>query len=50
VSSPLFSTPVGLVLYGHRHRTRRVEVQPPMNPFFFARMGERVRTWIQELF
>jgi len=50
VSSPVFATPVGLVLYGHRHRTRRVEVQPPTNPFFFTRMGERVKTWIQELF
>jgi len=50
VNSPLFSTPVGLVLFGHRHRTRRVEIQPPANPFFFARVGGRVRTWIQELF
>jgi cell division protein FtsA len=50
VNSPLFATPVGLVLFGLRHRTRRVEVQPPTNPFFFARMGERVKTWIQELF
>jgi cell division protein FtsA len=50
VNSPLFSTPVGLALYGQRHRTRRVEVQPPTNPFFFARMGGRMKIWIQELF
>ncbi|HEV8336340.1 MAG TPA: cell division protein FtsA [Candidatus Polarisedimenticolia bacterium] len=50
VNSPLFATPVGLILFGHRHRTRRVEVQPPTNPFFFVRMGERMKTWIQELF
>ncbi len=50
VNSPVFATPVGLVLYGHRHRTKRVEVQPPTNPFFFVRMGERVKSWIQELF
>ncbi len=50
VNSPVFATPVGLVLYGQRHRTKRVEVQPPTNPFFFVRMGERVKTWIQELF
>jgi cell division protein FtsA len=50
VSSPVFATPVGLVLHGHRARTRRVEVQPPVNPFFFTRMGTRVKIWIQELF
>jgi len=50
VSSPVFATPVGLVLHGHRHRTRRVEVQPPTNPFFFTRMGTRMKIWIQELF
>jgi cell division protein FtsA len=50
VNNPLYSTPVGLILYGYRHRTRRVEIEPPANPFFFIRMGERVRTWIQELF
>lgn len=50
VNSPLFSTPVGLVLFGHRYRTRRAEIQPPTHPFIIARMGERVRSWIQELF
>ena len=50
VSSPVFATPVGLVLHGHRHRTKRVEIQPPVNPFFFTRMGTRVKIWIQELF
>lgn len=50
VNSPLYSTPVGLVLHGHRERTRRMEVQPPTNPFFFIRVGERMKTWIQELF
>ena len=50
VNSPVFATPVGLVLHGYRHRTRGAEILPPANPFFIARAAERVRHWIQELF
>ncbi|HXH28165.1 MAG TPA: cell division protein FtsA [Candidatus Polarisedimenticolia bacterium] len=46
--TPQFSTVVGLALYGARER--RAAPARAAQPFFMARMGDMVRTWLRELF
>ncbi|HZM70336.1 MAG TPA: cell division protein FtsA [Candidatus Cryosericum sp.] len=48
VSSPQFSTAVGLALYGARQR-RVVPARPP-HPFFIGRMTGLFKEWFNELF
>jgi cell division protein FtsA len=48
VSTPQFSTAVGLALHGCKER--RAPQDRETNPFFFTRMTGRVRDWLMEMF
>ncbi len=48
VCTPLYSTAVGLTLYGAEQREH--PVPGGTNPYFFARMTDMVRGWLSELF
>jgi cell division protein FtsA len=48
VGSPIYSTAVGLALYGARQRLSVPQRLP--HPFFLNRMGDMFRGWLSELF
>jgi cell division protein FtsA len=48
VSTPQYSTAVGLALHGCKDR--RTPPRHDTHPFFFTRMTDIVRDWLQELF
>jgi cell division protein FtsA len=48
VGSPIYSTGIGLALYGADQR--RKAPAHPAHPFLFSRMGDALKTWFSELF
>lgn len=49
VSSPIYATGVGLVLYGAEHRKRR-RFKPPMDGHFIGKVVRRIGEWFNEFF